>query len=253
MRLSRSAILPLALSIALVASLCGNVFLFRAAYEFFKTTTLVRLDPIGLNVYAADRAKPVAGGPLLVLFGDSRAAMWPEPATPTGYRILNHGIGYQTTAQILMRVDEDVTSLHPTIVVLEAGVNDLKAIADFPEQRERIVADCEANIERIVDRCRRVGATVVVVTVFDIGDLPLWRRPLWSNAVAGAVREVNAYLPKLAGDHVVIFESAPILDDPKGTIQEEYQFDYLHLSTAGYAALNRKLLPLLSTLPTQPK
>jgi lysophospholipase L1-like esterase len=248
MRLSLSSRVSLALFAVLVASLCINVFLVRSAHEYFKSATLVRLDPAGLNVYAADRAKPPAGGPLLVLFGDSRAAMWPEPATPTGYRILNHGIGYQTTAQILMRVDEDVTSLHPTIVVLEAGVNDLKAIADFPEQRERIVADCEANIERIVDRCRHAGATVVVVTVFDIGDLPFWRRPFWSNAVAGAVREVNAYLPKLAGEHIVIFESAPILDDPRGTIQQEYQSDYLHLSTAGYTALNRKLLPLLSAL-----
>jgi lysophospholipase L1-like esterase len=244
----RSALL-LALTVALVTSLCGNVFLFRAGFESFKTTTALRLDPVGIRVYAADRAKPVAGGPLVVFFGDSRAAMWPEPATPTGYRILNHGIGYQTTVQILMRVDEDVASLHPTVVVLEAGVNDLKAIAEFPEQRDRIVADCEANIERIVDRCRRAGATVVMVTIFDIGDVSLWRRPFWSNSVAAAVREVNAYLPKLAGERVFLFDTAPILDDGKGTIQEAYELDYLHLSLAGYSALNRNLLPLLSALP----
>jgi lysophospholipase L1-like esterase len=249
MRLLRTARLPLALFAALVASLCGNVLLVRSAYEYFKATTAVRLDPVGLNVYAADRAKPAAGGPLLVFFGDSRAAMWPEPVTPTGYRILNHGIGYQTTAQILMRVEEDVTQFRPTVVVLEAGVNDLKAIAQFPNRQAQIVADCEANLERIVEQCRQAGATVVITTIFDIGDVSLWRRPFWSSSVAAAVREVNAYLPKLAGEHVVLFDAAPILDDSHGTIQEGYQLDDLHLSTAGYSALNQKLLPVLSALP----
>jgi len=249
MRLSPAARLPLALALALVVSLGANLVLVRVALQYFKTATLVRLDPVGLRVYAGDRAALPAGGPLVVFFGDSRAAMWPEPATPTGYRILNHGIGYQTTAQILMRVDEDVASFHPTVVVLEAGVNDLKAIAEFPDQEGRIIAECEANIERIVDRCRRAGATVVLVTIFDIGDLSLWRRPFWSNEVVGAVREINAYLPRLAGDHVVLFDTAPILDDVKGTIQGAYQLDYLHLSAAGYAALNQRLLPLLSALP----
>jgi lysophospholipase L1-like esterase len=246
---SRAARLPLALAAALVVSLAANAILLASVIRYFKNTTAVRLDPAGLNVYAADRAKEPAGGPLVVFFGDSRALMWPEPATATGYRMLNHGIGYQTTEQILMRVDDDVVRLHPTVVVLEAGVNDLKAIAEFPERRAQIVADCEANLERIVDRCRQAGATVVLVTVFDIGDVSVWRRPLWSGDVEVAVREVNAYLPKLTGDQVVLFEAAPVLDDSTGVVQKGYQLDYLHLSAAGYAALNRKLLPLLSALP----
>jgi lysophospholipase L1-like esterase len=241
--------LRVALLAVLVASLSGNVLLARAAYNFFNGMTAVRLDPVGLDVYAADRAAPPAGGPLLVFFGDSRAAMWPEPATPTGYRILNHGIGYQTTAQILMRVEEDVAHFHPSIVVLEAGVNDLKAIAQFPQQRAKIVSDCEANIQRIVDSCRRAGATVVLVTIFDIGDLALWRRPVWSGEVAAAVREVNAYLPTLAAEHVAILDAGPILDDVRGKIQGGYQLDYLHLSPAGYSALNRRLVPFLASLP----
>jgi glycosyltransferase involved in cell wall biosynthesis/lysophospholipase L1-like esterase len=241
--------LSLVLTVALVASLAMNAILVASVIKYFKSATAIRLDPAGLDVYAADRVNEPAGGPLVIFFGDSRALMWPEPAAATGYRMLNHGIGYQTTEQILMRVDDDVVRLRPTVVVLEAGVNDLKAIAEFPARRAQIVADCEANLERIVDRCRRAGATVVLVTVFDIGDVSLWRRPLWSADVAAAVRDVNAYLPKLAGDHVVLFEAAPVLDDDKGTIQKDYQLDYLHLSAAGYSALNRKLLPLLSALP----
>lgn len=247
MRFPPVARLSVALLACLVASLSANAYLVFQALDYYEAANAIRLDPVGLKVYAADRAKPNAGGPLAIFFGDSRALMWPAPVTPTGYRILNHGIGFQTTAQILMRFDEDVALFHPTVVVIEAGVNDLKAIAEFPERRAQIVDDCEANIARIVERSRDIGANVVVATVFDIGDVSLWRRPFWSSDVAAAVREVNAYLPKLAGEHVMLFDAGPILDDAQGRIQPAYQLDYLHLSSAGYSALNRKLTELLAT------
>jgi lysophospholipase L1-like esterase len=162
---------------------------------------------------------------------------------------VNRGISYQTTAQMMLRIDADMGQLHPAVVVVEAGVNDLKTIASFPERRAEIVADCEANLEWIVDRCRRAGATVVLVSVFSIGDLPLWRRPFWSSDVVAAVREVNAFLPRLTGDKVVLFDANAVLVDEHGDIRRAYQLDYLHLSSAGYVALNERLMPLVSALP----
>jgi lysophospholipase L1-like esterase len=235
---------------ALVAvCLCVAGGLLRTALEYFRAGEAIRLDPGGLSVYAAERERPTAGLPLLVLFGDSRALMWSQPTAPAGYRVINRGIGHQTTAQMLLRLDADVTSLRPAVVVIEGGVNDLKAIADFPEQRSRIVAECEANLQRIVERCRQSGATVVLVTVFGIGDVALWRRPFWSNQVAAAIGEVNAYLPRLARERVVLFDANPVLADGRGQIQHAYQLDYIHLSAAGYTALNARLSPLLASLP----
>jgi len=205
---------------------------------------------VGLEVHAADRAKPPpAGRPVLVLFGDSRAAMWPTPPELTGYTVVNRGIGYQTTAQIALRIEADVAPLHPAVVVLEAGVNDLKEIADLPERRSQIVADCEANLRLIVERCRASGATVIVMSVFDIGDLPVWRRPFWSDEVPAAVREVNAFLPTLAGDHVLLLDSGAALDDDRGKVKPAYQLDFLHLVPAGYDALDARLVPLVRGLP----
>jgi lysophospholipase L1-like esterase len=239
----------LVLAVLLVGSLSLNASLVGLSESYFRRELLVRLDPAGLKAYATDRAKPPASGPVLLFFGDSRAFMWPEPNTPTGYRILNHGISYQTTEQILLRIEEDAVSVHPSVVVLEGGVNDLKTIAELPEQRAQIVADCEANLARIVDRCRQAGATVVLVSVFDIGNVSIWKRPFWSHDVEAAVREVNAFLVGLVGPHVVLFDANRILDDSPGHIAPEYQMDYLHLIPAGYAALNGKLVPLLASLP----
>jgi len=229
-------------------SLFAAVVLLRAALDYFRAAEAIRLDPGGLGVYATERGRAATGPPLLVFFGDSRALMWQEPRGAS-YRILNRGIGFQTTAQMLLRLDADVTSLHPAVVVIEGGVNDLKTIASFPEQRQRIVAECEANLQQLVERCRQAGAAVVLVTVFDIGEVALWRRPFWSSQVAGAVREVNAFLPKLAGERVRLFDANLVIADGRGHIQPAYQLDYLHLSPAGYAALNQRLLPLLASLP----
>jgi lysophospholipase L1-like esterase len=162
--------------------------------------------------------------------------------------LVNRGIGYQTTAQIALRIDADLAPLHPAVVVLEAGVNDLKAIPSFPARRAEIVADCEANLARIVRRCTDMGAAVVLVTVFDIGSVSRWRTPVWSDDVAASIKDVNAFLHTLAGDRVVLLDSAALLDDDTGHIAPAFQLDYLHIAPAGYAALNGRLEPLLASL-----
>lgn len=236
------------LAALLVAALIGDVALVRIAQGYFRKELGIRLDPAGLKVYAADRARPLAGGPLLVFFGDSRAYMWPDPQEPTGFRIVNHGIGDQTTEQILLRVNEDAVSLHPSAVVVEAGVNDLKTIAEMPEQRTQIVADCEANLSRITERLASTGSTVILVSVFEIGDVSLLKRPFWSEDVSAAIREVNAFLATLAGPKVILFDANKVLDDGHGHVVHDYQKDYLHLVPAGYSALNAKLVSILATI-----
>ena len=235
--------------VALAASIGANVFLAHAIVDYVQTDDTVRLDPAGLDVHASERAKPIEPGPPIVeFFGDSRIAMWTEPVVP-GYRTVNRGIGRQTTTQLLLRFDAEVTATHPAVVVLEGGVNDLKTIAEFPERRAEIVARCKTNLTALVDRSRRAGAQVVLVTIFDIGDVALWRKPFWSPDIEAAVREVNAFLPELTGDKVVLFDASAALDAPPGEIRHDFQLDHLHLKAPGYAALNERLVPLLVSLP----
>jgi lysophospholipase L1-like esterase len=248
--LQRFRLRRIALAALFVASLAGNVVLVSAWIREVRKGQVARLDPAGLGVHAAERGNPPpAGRPVLVLFGDSRAAMWPTPVALTEFTVVNRGVGYQTTAQIALRIDADVAPLRPAIVVLEAGVNDLKTIADLPEQRSRIIADCKANLRLIVERCGAIGANVVVLSVFDIGDVPVWRQPFWSEDVRAAIREVNAFLPTLTSQHVVLLDAGGVLDDDRGRIRPAYQVDYLHLLPAAYEALDTRLLPVVRGLP----
>jgi lysophospholipase L1-like esterase len=236
-------------SVLLAIAVASDAFLVRVAFEYFKRAEAIRLDPAGLKTYAGERAGPPKDSPVLVFFGDSRALMWGSPTQLTSYRIVNRGVGFQTTAQILLRLDADVVQLHPSVVVLEAGINDLKTIAEFPERRREIVADCEANLAKIVEGCHRAGAEVVLVTVFEVGHVSLWRRPFWSSQVHEAVGEVNAYLRTMTGDRVVLFDVNPVLTEGRDEVEPQYQLDYLHLSSNGYEALNRKLAAVLLALP----
>jgi lysophospholipase L1-like esterase len=249
---SRRRLAHALVGLALAVSAPANLLLVQSSNRYFATVSAVRLDPGGLKVYAAERARVESPTrPRLVLFGDSRALMWPAPSALDDFEVINRGIGNQTTAQILMRVDDDVAPLHPSVVVLEAGVNDLKAIAEFPERRDEIVASCEENTRRIVERCRALGARVVVVTVFGIGDVTLWRRLFWSSEVDAAVKQVNRFLPTLVAEQVALLDADPVLAGERGRILPAYQVDFLHLTPAGYAALDTRLVPVVRGMFTR--
>ena len=233
--------------LALLVSAGLNVVLFRASRDYYRQLSAVHLDPLGLSHYPLD-ADPLPGRRSVVLFGDSRAAEWPVPEGLEGWTFVDRGIHNQTSAEVLHRFDAHVASLKPNVVVVQVGINDLKAIPLFPDQRAEIVANCQAHIAQIVARSRKLGATVIVTTLFPLGNVPLERRLFWSGEIEEAQEEVNAYLRTLAGEGVIVLDTAPILADGQGVLRREYSLDLLHLTEAGYRALNAALMPVLETL-----
>ena len=237
---------------ALLASLAANIYLARQADGYYHDLHAARLDPLGLSAYAAERAQPLAGvGPVVVFYGDSRAAQWPVPEGFTGAQFVNRGVPNQTTAQVLARYAVDVAPLAPRIVVLQAGINDLKTLPLFPEQAATISADCLANLQALVARATAEGAHVILTTLFPTGPVPLLRRPYWSPAIAAAVQQVNVALAGLAGPQVTVLDAFTVLADSDGNLQADYALDTLHLTPAGYTALNAALTPLLQTALAQ--
>jgi lysophospholipase L1-like esterase len=238
------------LALAAVASLALNVTFFRMGSNYFRELNAVRLDPLGLQVHATNIPPPPAAGERrVVFFGDSRALMWATPADAQTFQFVNRGVGQQTTAQILARFPHEIPQLHPTVVVLELGVNDLKTIALFPDRRDEITRTAQRNIRELVDRTSSLGAHVVLVTVFPLGPVPLTRRPFWSDDVAVAIAQVNAFIESLATDRVTVLRANEVLLDDHGELPDAFALDMLHLSDAAYRTLNqKKLLPLLRAI-----
>lgn len=252
-RVVRVALLVLTF-LLLAASIAANMLLVGEATRDYRRISDTRLDPYGLKHpdFPPDRSAPAsstspgagsAALPVVLFFGDSRAKQWPFPAV-AGYRFVNRGIGDQTTEQVRGRFDAHVAPLSPRVVLVEAGINDLKAIPLLPYRREEIVADCKANLRQIVRRARDGGAVVIVSTIFPPGKVPLERRTVWSPEVEKAVEEVNAEIRGWAGEGVFVLDGWKLLED-HGKLRDGYGVDTLHLSARGYEVLNAELTKLL--------
>lgn len=86
-----------------------------------------------------------------------------------------------------------------------------------------------------------------LLTIFPVGEVPLQRKPFWSDDISRAIKEVNAYIATLAGDKIIVFDTFPILGDSQGMMLPKYRADELHLNEEGYAILNQNLSQLLNT------
>lgn len=239
-----------ALCTLLAVSVGANLLLARYALQLVQT---LRTDPFELEHYAPIRP-PTAAAPGLrrvVLFGDSRARSWPVPRPLPGVAFENRGIGYQSSTQLLGRLEEDALALAPSVLVLQLGVNDLKLVARDAAQRRRYIERCKQNFSSMVTRSLGANAHVVILTIFPIGPIPWYLRGLTAPDTRQAIDEVNVFLRTLRAPQVTVFESEPVLADGEGLLRAEYRRDYLHLNDAGYAAVDAALHALLLRLMPQ--
>ncbi len=242
--------LPLGALVLLMlgGSIILNFILYNQAKKYYFELNQTRLDPVGLGYYPANSQGVTAPNQLrVVFFGDSRAASWISP-TLNGYEFINRGIGSQTSVQIRERFSSHVRPLKPNVVVIQFGINDLKTIGLFPERREEIVSNCKANIQRIVAETKSLGAVAILTTIFPAGDVPLQRKPFWSDEIGKAVKEVNAYIATLADDQTIVFDTFSLLADRQGVMFSQYRVDELHYNAQAYEILNKELVQVINTV-----
>ncbi|HEX7708850.1 MAG TPA: arylesterase [Thermoanaerobaculia bacterium] len=105
-----------------------------------------------------------SGGSNVIAFGDSLTAGVGAPAgedyasrvsETIGVPILNAGVSGDTTEAALARLEDDVLSQSPRIVVVGLGGNDFLRRVD--------IATTEANLRRIVRESQQAGAMVVLL------------------------------------------------------------------------------------------
>lgn len=234
--------------VVLIGSVALNFSLFFAARHYYILLNQTNLDPLGLQNFRAKSSQRDVSNTAtanVVFFGDSRSEEWPFPSGLKGFSFANRGITGQTSSQVLERFDKHVLPLRPKIIVVQVGINDLKTIPLFPRQKARIVANCKDNIQEIVERSHSLGATVILTTIFPVGDVPLTRRPFWSSDVDRAILEVNSYIYSLQAPNVIILDSYALLAENG---KNKYQRDTLHTNAKGYAVLNHELAKMLQIL-----
>jgi len=243
----KSKLLVLCLLTALVISLGLNAVFYRTGLAWYRDGVEVRLDPTRDAHFRRANEELSAVGPgehRIVFIGDSRIEQWPDLPQPAGCQSVNRGSGGETTTQVALRLDRDVIRLHPDVAVVQAGINDLKAVGVVSIPEDEIIAKCERNLHTIVSRLRQSGVRVILITVLPIGPVELARRPVWSNATLTAVERVNETIRGMGCDGVTVVDCDPDMM-VNGRMNPNYARDAFHLTPAGYEALARVVTPAL--------
>jgi lysophospholipase L1-like esterase len=192
----------------------------------------------------ADTHKPAAACATdmpkrVMFFGDSRADWWELPDLP-GVQCVARGFPGASSAYVLRQLRPTVASLHPRLIVVQVGVNDLIELMLGPQDQTRAVAATCQTITSLVHTAHDLELEVLLTTIF-----PLAHGPFPDQAVQSAICAANRQLRGLAGPQVTVFDSAAVLAEPDGYVCAAYADDELHLNAVGYAALNAALAPLL--------
>jgi lysophospholipase L1-like esterase len=174
----------------------------------------------------------VPGEQRVVFMGDSITDNWGRLAGDffPGKPYVNRGISGQTTPQMLDRFQQDVLHLHPAVVVILAGINDIAGNTG-PESLEVI----EDNFRSMVALALSAHVRVVLSSVLPASSFP-WRPGV---APAAEVKELNAWLENFAREqHLTFLNYYPALVNSEGGMKPELALDkVVHPNAAGYAIM----------------
>lgn len=189
-----------------------------------------------LGRYRDDDARQIASGqkPDVVLLGDSITEGWvsKRPGVFTAQRI-GRGISGQTTPQMLVRFRADVITLHPKVVQIMAGTNDIAGNTGpmTPEMTE-------ANIASMTELAQANGIKVILAAIPPAADFP-WRPGLEVTDKIGALNDwIRAYA---ASHHAVYADYWSVLQDGHGAMKPGLAYDGVHPTEQGYDVM----LPVL--------
>jgi lysophospholipase L1-like esterase len=173
---------------------------------------------------------PAAGENRVVFFGDSITDIWKLEDSFPGKPYVNRGIGGQTTPQMLVRFRQDVIDLHPKVVVILAGTNDIAGNTG-PMRNE----DIEANLTSFAELARVSGIRVVYSSVLPVHNYTERSKDFFAQRPPKRILELNNWLKDYcAKNKIVYLDYFSALVDDQGMLKKDLAEDGLHPNVAGY-------------------
>jgi lysophospholipase L1-like esterase len=177
------------------------------------------------------RLGPSASGEnRVVFFGDSITDIWKLENYFPGKPYVNRGIGGQTTPQMLVRFRQDVIDLHPKVVVILAGTNDIAGNTG-PMRAE----DVEANLASFAELARAHGIRVVYSSVLPVHNYTERSKDFFAQRPMPRILELNQWLKDFCEkNNIVYLDYFSAVVDDKGLLKKDLADDGLHPNDAGY-------------------
>jgi lysophospholipase L1-like esterase len=171
------------------------------------------------------------GHPRIVFLGDSITQGWYDldRAFFTPGRI-GRGIGGQTTPQMLVRFRQDVIDLHPDVVQIMAGTNDIAGNTG-PMTDEQT----EGHIRSMVELAQAHGIRVILASIPPADQYP-WRPGLETGQ---HIVRLNAWLKRYAAETGSTYADywSALKGDGLG-MRDGLAKDHVHPTPAGYAVMD---------------
>jgi len=173
---------------------------------------------------------PAAAANRVVFFGDSITDLWKLEEYFPGKPYINRGIGGQTTPQMLVRFRQDVIDLHPKVVVILAGTNDIAGNTG-PMRNE----DIEADYASLAELARVHGIRVVYSSILPVHNYTERAKDFFAQRPQARILALNEWLRDYcAKNNIVYLDYFSALVDDKGMLKKDLADDGLHPNAAGF-------------------
>jgi lysophospholipase L1-like esterase len=184
------------------------------------------------------KAPEAAEGPRVVNLGDSITdgqtyALLVEQALREAGKVPPHfyagGIGGDTSAGMLARLDRDVFAFKPQMVMLMTGINDLAGGVTPAQFRTNLCA--------IADRTQAAGATLMLLTTSN----------LRTRRADDAMAALNAVIREIAAERTLpLAEVFALMNEARnGRGEDLWEADGAHLNLQGFRYIARAVLDAL--------
>ena len=178
----------------------------------------------------AKLAPPAAGENRVVFFGDSITDIWHLDQYFPGKPYVNRGIGGQTTSQMLVRFRQDVIDLHPKVVVILAGTNDIAGNTGKISNE-----DIAANLTSLAELARANNIHLVYSSVLPVHNYTDKSKDFFAQRPMDRILALNVWLKDYcAKNNLVYLDYFPALVDDKGLLRKDLADDGLHPNAAGF-------------------
>ena len=158
-------------------------------------------DWFGFNRYGAINERIIASGnyPEVVFMGNSITDNWAyfHPDFFSNHNFCGRGISGQTSAQMLVRFNDDVIDLHPKAVVIMAGTNDV-AHNEYWVSPERVVD----NIVAMCNQAQANGIVPIISSIPPCSEFP-WRKEIENPGQT--IVDINKSLKAYANANGIIY------------------------------------------------
>ncbi len=229
--------------ILLAVIIVSGGYLFLTTYRNnYLDQNLLRIDPLDTGSLRSGKPDLPPSDADIWMIGDSRIARWNLKYFNDGPGIVNLGGEGHTSAQVYYRLKNYLDAYAPSIVVLEAGINDLKVIGADRDMAPYITENLYRNIDSIRHLCVRKNISLIIINVFPVGKIEPARRLVWNKYANEAIIMTNRKLLSYCDEKTVFcLDAYSLLSSDDKTVNPEYRYDFLHINEKGYEILSKAL------------